>query len=150
MQEARGRGRWADHWGLRRKQEACTVTGTSPSASDLHRELNRLKQADVPWMYEVSKCAPQEALRNLDAAFAHFFPPSQTQTARPVSRQARLSPAQGQEEGAGQFSPDRCHYGVPRCHLVAAAGAAPTEGTGLSAANQPGPSGRQGALGDGQ
>jgi putative transposase len=24
-------------------------------------------------MYEVSKCAPQEALRNLDAAFAHFF-----------------------------------------------------------------------------
>ena len=24
-------------------------------------------------MYEVSKCAPQEALRNLDAAFANFF-----------------------------------------------------------------------------
>jgi putative transposase len=24
-------------------------------------------------MYEVSKCAPQEALRNLDTAFAHFF-----------------------------------------------------------------------------
>src|SRR5262249_39451979 len=28
---------------------------------------------DAPWMYEVSKCAPQEALRNLDNAFAHFF-----------------------------------------------------------------------------
>jgi len=27
----------------------------------------------VPWIYEVSKCAPQEALRNLDQAFAHFF-----------------------------------------------------------------------------
>ena len=24
-------------------------------------------------MYEVSQCAPQEALRNLDNAFAHFF-----------------------------------------------------------------------------
>jgi putative transposase len=24
-------------------------------------------------MYAVSKCAPQEALRNLDTAFAHFF-----------------------------------------------------------------------------
>ncbi|MHA2406688.1 MAG: RNA-guided endonuclease TnpB family protein, partial [Candidatus Hermodarchaeia archaeon] len=24
-------------------------------------------------MYEVSKCAPQEALRNLDQAFNHFF-----------------------------------------------------------------------------
>src|SRR5262249_24547568 len=30
-------------------------------------------RTDAPWMYEVSKCAPQEALRNLDAAFAHFF-----------------------------------------------------------------------------
>ncbi len=40
---------------------------------ELHRELNVLKQTTVTWMYEVSKCAPQEALRNLDTAFAHFF-----------------------------------------------------------------------------
>jgi putative transposase len=32
-----------------------------------------LKQTQVPWMYKVSKCAPQQALRNLDTAFAHFF-----------------------------------------------------------------------------
>src|SRR5215472_9784298 len=31
------------------------------------------KRTDVPWMYEVSKCAPQEALRNLDWAFDRFF-----------------------------------------------------------------------------
>ena len=41
--------------------------------STLHRELNALKKTDVPWMYQVSKCAPQEALWNLDAAFTHFF-----------------------------------------------------------------------------
>jgi putative transposase len=40
---------------------------------DLHRELNTLKKTDLAWMYTVSKCAPQEALRNLDNAFAHFF-----------------------------------------------------------------------------
>jgi putative transposase len=40
---------------------------------ELHRELNELKPTSVPWMYAVSKCAPQEALRNLDTAFAHFF-----------------------------------------------------------------------------
>jgi putative transposase len=68
-----GAARWAYNWGLARKQETYRATGTSPSAIDLHRELNALKQGDVPWMYEVSKCAPQEALRNLDAAFAHFF-----------------------------------------------------------------------------
>jgi len=34
-----------------------------------HRELNALKKTEFPWMYGVSKCAPQEALRNLDNAF---------------------------------------------------------------------------------
>src|SRR5262252_8983812 len=68
-----GAARWAYNWGLARKQESYRATGKSPSAIDLHRELNTLKQTDVPWMYEVSKCAPQEALRNLDNAFAHFF-----------------------------------------------------------------------------
>src|SRR6185312_9178765 len=68
-----GAARWAYNWGLARKQEVYRATGTSPSAMDLHRELNALKQTDVPWMYEVSKCAPQEALRNLDTAFTHFF-----------------------------------------------------------------------------
>jgi putative transposase len=68
-----GAARWAYNWGLARKQESYRATGKSPSAIDLHRELNALKQTDAPWMYEVSKCAPQEALRNLDNAFAHFF-----------------------------------------------------------------------------
>ncbi|HEV2460584.1 MAG TPA: RNA-guided endonuclease TnpB family protein, partial [Ktedonobacterales bacterium] len=58
---------------MQRKQDEYRQTGQSPSAIDLHRELNALKQTAVPWMYAVSKCAPQEALRNLDRAFAHFF-----------------------------------------------------------------------------
>lgn len=68
-----GAARYAYNWGLRRKQEAYAATGTSPSAIDLHRELNTLKKTELPWMYDVSKCAPQEALRNLDNAFVHFF-----------------------------------------------------------------------------
>jgi len=68
-----GAARWAYNWGLARKQEAYQASGTSPSAIDLHRELNALKPTTVPWLYAVSKCAPQEALRNLDTAFAHFF-----------------------------------------------------------------------------
>jgi putative transposase len=68
-----GAARYAYNWGLRRKQDAYRATGTSPSAIDLHRELNALKQTELSWMYAVSKCAPQEALRNLDNAFTHFF-----------------------------------------------------------------------------
>ncbi|HLW03225.1 MAG TPA: RNA-guided endonuclease TnpB family protein [Ktedonobacterales bacterium] len=68
-----GAARWAYNWGLARKQDAYKATGKSPYAGEVHRELNALKKTEVPWMYETSKCAPQEALRNLDSAFAHFF-----------------------------------------------------------------------------
>jgi putative transposase len=68
-----GAARYAYNWGLRRKIDAYEATGKSPTAIDLHRELNALKKTELAWMYEVSKCAPQEALRNLDQAFANFL-----------------------------------------------------------------------------
>jgi transposase len=68
-----GAARWAYNWGLRVKQERYQATKSSPNAIALHRELNALKKTQVPWMYSVSKCAPQEALWNLDAAFQQFF-----------------------------------------------------------------------------
>ena len=68
-----GAARWAYNWGLARKMEAYRKGEKVPSAIDLHRELNVLKQGELSWMYEISKCAPQEALRNLDQAYAHFF-----------------------------------------------------------------------------
>ena len=73
-----GCARWAYNWGLGRKIAVYKATGKSPSAIDLHRELNVLKKlpveaGGVPWMYSSSKCAPQEALRNLDSAYKSFF-----------------------------------------------------------------------------
>jgi putative transposase len=68
-----GAARFAYNWGLARKQEAFANGEKTPTAIDLHRELNTLKRTELPWMYAVSKCAPQEALRDLDKAFAHFF-----------------------------------------------------------------------------
>jgi putative transposase len=68
-----GCARFAYNWGLARKMAAYKDGQKTPTAIDLHRELNTLKQTDYPWMYEVSKCAPQEALRHLDKAYANFF-----------------------------------------------------------------------------
>lgn len=68
-----GVARWAYNWGLARKIDAYQKGEKVPTAIDLHRELNVLKEGELAWMYEVSKCAPQEALRNLDQAYAHFF-----------------------------------------------------------------------------
>jgi putative transposase len=68
-----GAARFAYNWGLARKQAAFANGEKSPTAIDLHRELNVLKKTELSWMYEVSKCAPQEALRDRDKAFANFF-----------------------------------------------------------------------------
>jgi putative transposase len=68
-----GTARFAYNWGLARKIAAYQAGLHTPTAIDLHRELNVLKKTELNWMYEVSKCAPQEALRNLDKAFLNFF-----------------------------------------------------------------------------
>src|SRR5712692_10264008 len=68
-----GCARKAYNWGLARKQEAHAQGEPMPAARQLHRELNALKATEFPYMYEVSKCAPQEALIDLDHAFKHFF-----------------------------------------------------------------------------
>ncbi len=68
-----GCARFAYNWGLSRKQEVYKHMGRSISAMELHRELNARKPTDFPWMYECSKAAPQEALRDLDSAFRQFF-----------------------------------------------------------------------------
>ena len=74
-----GAARFAYNWGLRWKLNAMEYNQLPhprielPTAVDLHRELNSLKKTRFPWMYESSKCAPQEALRALDTAFRNFF-----------------------------------------------------------------------------
>ncbi len=76
-----GSARFTYNWGLARKQAAYAARKVAadptsvkiPTAIDLHKELNALKPTEFPWMYESSKCAPQEALRDLDTAFSNFF-----------------------------------------------------------------------------
>jgi len=82
--------RFAYNWGLRRSQEERQAGRNAPGAISLHKELNALKKTDYPWMYEVSKCAAQEALRDLEQAFKHFF------------RKCQLKKA-GQWRGRGSF-----------------------------------------------
>jgi len=64
-----GASRWAYNWGLRQIKVAADAGEKWPNAIDLHKRLNALKGTDeLPWGYDVSKCAFQGALRNLDAA----------------------------------------------------------------------------------
>jgi putative transposase len=68
-----GTARYAFNWGLSKKIKAHKQKLPYPTAISLHKELNALKSTEFPWMYDVSKCAPQEALFDLDKAFDNFF-----------------------------------------------------------------------------
>jgi putative transposase len=71
-----GTARFAWNWSLARRIERFhSQDGKDKftNSMDEHKDLVVLKTTEFPWMYEVSKCAPQEALRNLDKAFKNFW-----------------------------------------------------------------------------
>ena len=68
-----GVARFAFNWGLKKRIDLYEEEKQSTNAIEQHRLLNSLKETEFPWMYEVSKCAPQESLRDLDRAFQNFF-----------------------------------------------------------------------------
>ena len=68
-----GAARFAYNWGLSVRQAAYDADKTSLNAISLHKLLNELKPTVYPWLYEVSKCAPQEALRDLDKAYKSWW-----------------------------------------------------------------------------
>ena len=70
-----GTARFAWNWALgerMRRYRECQGGQRFTNAIEQHRQLNARKATEWPWMYEVSKCAPQEALRDLDRAFRNF------------------------------------------------------------------------------
>lgn len=68
-----GTARFAYNWALAERIKTYKASHTSISPIEQHRILNELKATEFPWMYEVSKCAPQQAIRNVDRAFQNFF-----------------------------------------------------------------------------
>ncbi len=79
MVRSAGTARFAHTWGyhrieaFRQFRQLPIPWSPIPSAYDLGRELNHLKHTEFPWMYEVSKCAPQEALKNLRRAYDNMW-----------------------------------------------------------------------------
>jgi putative transposase len=67
-----GAARFAWNWGLARVKEALERDERIPTAAELHRAWNGWKREGAPWWREVSKCAPQEALRDLERALRRW------------------------------------------------------------------------------
>ncbi|MBU9200046.1 transposase [Burkholderia multivorans] len=73
-----GTARFAWNWALaewHRQYAAWKVdtTQVKPSEGALRKQLNAIKREQFPWMLEVTKCAPQEAIRSLGIAYSNWF-----------------------------------------------------------------------------
>ena len=71
-----GVARFAYNWGLEQRIARYKNNQGNDRFTDAmkqHKLLNSLKKTEFPWMYETSKCAPQEALRDLHKAFQNFY-----------------------------------------------------------------------------
>ncbi|MGY2978884.1 RNA-guided endonuclease InsQ/TnpB family protein [Thermostichus sp. OS-CIW-31] len=67
-----GVARHAYNWGLAICRQALENRQKLPTAIDLHKRLVAEVKKENPWYYQVSKCAPQQALRNLEQAFKRW------------------------------------------------------------------------------
>jgi putative transposase len=69
-----GAARFGWNWGLAKSQQRHAAEGKWHSAAELHKMWNAEKKADpgLAWWAENSKCAYQEAFRNLDRALRDY------------------------------------------------------------------------------
>lgn len=70
--KACGVARHAYNWALaewKRQYEA----GEKPNEAALRKLYNRIKPVEFPWALEVTKCAPQQAIKNAGTAYKNFF-----------------------------------------------------------------------------
>ncbi len=115
-----GAARFAYNWGLGRFLEAYKAGRRTPNAQSLHKELNALKQTSLFWMYEVSKCAPQEALRDLEKAFKHFFRKVEARKQGKWKGNCGYPKFKSKKKGVGSFRPtgaihvEEKHVQLPR------------------------------------
>ena len=72
FRKACGTARFTYNWGLQRWNEMLAA-GKKPNVFVLKMALNAIKGEHFPWMYEVTKCAPEAALADLGTAFANYL-----------------------------------------------------------------------------
>ncbi len=72
LAKAAGTARYAFNWGLALCKRLLNAGKPVPPAVELHRLWNAEKPRRS-WVFDVSKCCGQEALRDLDRAFGNFW-----------------------------------------------------------------------------
>jgi IS605 OrfB family transposase len=102
-----GTARFSYNYGLARKQEVYKATGKTISAIDLQKELTARKHTDWPWLKGISKWIGQNALRDLDVAYDHFFRHVREKKAGKKRQRLGFPRFKSKRQGRGSFRLDK-------------------------------------------
>src|ERR1700744_3614085 len=106
---AAGTARFAWNWALG-EWKSQYKAGGKPTEVSLRKQLNGVKRDLFPWMFDVSKCAVQEAIIDLGSAFRGFF---EKPTAYPWFKQKDAKPSFCAANEAGTFRADGKRIKLP-------------------------------------
>jgi putative transposase len=104
-----GTARFAWNWALSEWQRQYKEGGKSSEAT-LRKQLNTAKREQFPWMLEVTKVAPQQAIKNLGAAFKRFF---EGKAKYPRFKKKGIHDSFRAENGPGTFAFDEKRIKLP-------------------------------------
>jgi putative transposase len=72
FRQACGTARFAYNWGLEEWKKQYEA-GNKPTAFRVKKAFNAVKPINFPWVFNVTKCAAEQAFTNLGSAFKRFF-----------------------------------------------------------------------------
>ncbi|HDN27816.1 MAG TPA: transposase, partial [Thioploca sp.] len=72
FRQACGTSRFAYNWGLEEWKKQYSA-GNKPTAFKIKKAFNATKPIEFPWVFNVTKCAAEQAFTNLGSAFKRFF-----------------------------------------------------------------------------
>lgn len=109
-----GAARFAYNWALAEWQRQFEA-GDKPNEAALRRQFNALKPIEFPWILDLPKAVPQQAIKNVGRAWQRFF---QKQSKFPRFKRRGVHDSARLDNGPGTFAFDGQRIRLPKIGWV--------------------------------
>ncbi|MBK8750699.1 MAG: transposase [Candidatus Competibacteraceae bacterium] len=105
-----GASRFAYNWALAEWQRQFEA-GEKPNEAALRRQFNAIKPVEFPWILDLPKSVPQQAIKNVGRAYQRFF---QKQSQFPRFKKRGIHDSARLDNGPGTFAFDGQRIRLPK------------------------------------
>jgi putative transposase len=109
-----GASRFAYNWALAEWQRQFAA-GEKPNEAELRRQFNAIKPVEFPWILDLPKSVPQQAIKNVGRAYRRFF---QKQSQFPRFKKRGVYDSARLDNGPGTFQCEGSRIRLPKIGWV--------------------------------